>query len=349
MVAHAGACGQPDRAAYENVLVFAEVEGGRLTPLTLELLGIGARLAGELHRDLELVYLGAGIPAVLASAFGYGARGVHAAVDALLETYQPDLCLQAMERIVDRLRPRIVLFGQTDLGADLAPRLAFRLRTGVTLDCVDLALDPGTGLLRQVKPVFGGKALATFSGDALPQIVSVRQGSFAPAAFAGEVAGTVAPLDLALDASRARTRLVDKVQDETLALALDLVSAPVVVSGGRGLRDREGVELITRTANLLGGALGATRAAVDEGLLPRSILVGLTGRRVNPRLYMAVGVSGSLHHMAGCMRSRTIVAVNSDDSAPIFAFSHIGVVGDLREILEAFNDEAGRIAKKRDR
>jgi electron transfer flavoprotein alpha subunit len=116
-----------------------------------------------------------------------------------------------------------------------------------------------------------------------------------------------------------------------------------VVSGGRGIRNSDGVELISRTAGLLEGAIGATRAAVDCGWLPRSILVGLTGRRVNPRLYMAIGISGSLHHMAGCMRSHTIVAVNNDASAPIFMFAHIGVVGDYREVLEAFNDEVGKI------
>ena len=158
-------------------------------------------------------------------------------------------------------------------------------------------------------------------------------------------AGAVIPFELDLDLSGAKTRLVDKVQDETLSLALDLASASVVVSGGRGVRDKEGVELISRTADLLGGSIGATRAAVDDGLLPRSILVGLTGRRVNPRLYMAVGISGSLHHMAGCMRSRTIVAVNTDESAPIFAFSHIGVVGDFREVLAAFDDEVATLTE----
>lgn len=329
---------------HENVLVFGEVDENHLSALTVELLGIGARLAGGLHQDLHLVYLGAEMPPVLEEAYGYGAQGVYAATDPLLGDYQPDLFLQAMEQIVARLRPRIILFGQTDRGLDLAPRLAFRLRTGVTLDCIDLAIDGETGLLEQVKPVFGGKAHATFRNHAFPQIASIRQGSFAPAPYAGSTSqsGTI-PIDLALDSSRGLTRLVAKVQDETLSLALDLASASVVVSGGRGIRNKEGVELISKTASLLGGAIGGTRAAVDDRLLPRSILVGLTGRRVNPRLYIAVGISGSLHHMAGCMRSRTIVAVNTDESASIFAFSHVGVVGDCREVLEAFNNEVAKI------
>jgi electron transfer flavoprotein alpha subunit len=332
---------------HENILIFGEVDGDRLSALTLESLSIGAQLADDLHQELHLVHLGAEIPPALEEAYGYGAQRVYAGVDALLGVYQPDLYLQALEQIVARLKPRVILFGQTDTGSDLAPRLAFRLRTGVTLDCIGLATDGETGLLEQVKPVFGGKAHATFRHNAVPQIASIRQGCFPPAAYTGATSDTVALVDLTLDASRARTRLVEKIQDESNAQALSLASASIVVSGGRGLRNKAGVELISETAGLLGGAVGATRAAVDEGLLPRALLVGLTGRRVNPSLYMAIGISGSLHHMAGCMRSRTIVAVNPDESASIFMFSHIGVVGDYREVLEAFNDEAARIMNSR--
>lgn len=327
----------------EDILVIGEVEGDRLSSLTLELLGLGAELAGALQQDLHLVHLGAEIPPAIEEAYAFGAHAVYAAADPMLSVYQPDLYVQAMEQVVSQLKPRIILFGQTDRGLDLAPRLAFRLRTGVTLDCVELAIDGKTGLLEQVKPVFGGKAHGTFICNAFPQIASVRQGSFAPASLRGSTKRTVFPIDLALDPSRARTTLVDKVRDESLSLALNLASASVVVSGGRGLGNKDGVELISKTAGLLGGAIGGTRAAVDSGWLPRSILVGLTGRRVNPRLYMAIGISGSLHHMAGCMRSQTIVAINADESAPVFALSHIGVVGDYREVLEAFNDEVEKI------
>jgi electron transfer flavoprotein alpha subunit len=326
---------------HDGVLVFAEIEGGRLSPLTIELLGIGAGLARG--GSLQVVHLGADSPPVLRDAHGYGAGEVFTVSHPLLGAYEPELYLQAMEQVVSRLGPRVVLFGQTDRGLDLAPRLAFRLRTGVTLDCIGLAIDEETGLLLQVKPVFGGKAHATFRCNTLPQIASVRQGSFAPATRAGAPEGPVLPIDVVLDPARSRTKLVEKVQDGTLSLAVHLTSAPVVVSGGRGLRGKEGVEVIAETAELLGGAIAGTRAAVDSGWLPRSVLVGLTGRRVNPRLYMAVGISGSLHHMAGCMRSRTIVAVNTDEAAPIFRFSHIGVVGDYREVLEGFNDEVNRI------
>jgi electron transfer flavoprotein alpha subunit len=332
-----------DSSVPQGILVFAEVDGDRLSPLTLELLGAGARLAAGMRQALYLVHLGAAVPAGLEEAFSWGADEVYAAVDPLLAAYQPDLYLQAAQQAVAHVNPSIILFGQSDMGLDLAPRLAFKLRTGVTLDCLDLAVDGQTGLVERVKPVFGGKAHATFRCDVFPQIVSLRQGSFDPPQHDGSPAKPVLPLEVELDASRARSRLVKKVQDEELALALDLVSAPAVVTGGRGLKDLEGVESISRTAALLGGAIGATRAAVESGLLPRSVLVGLTGRRVNPRLYMAVGVSGSLHHMAGCMRSRTIVAVNTDESAPIFMFSHIGVVGDYRQVLKGFNDEAARI------
>ncbi len=336
-----------DVGGREGVLVVGEIDGDRLSPLTVELLAVGAHLAGDIHQPLCLVHLGAETPPALAQAFGYGATAVYATGDPLLGGYGPDLFLQALEQVVSQLKPRIVLFGQTDRGCDLAPRLAFRLRTGATLDCVDLAIDGDTGLLLQVKPVFGGKAHATFRCTALPQIVSVRQGSFEAAPYVESAAKTVGTIVLTLDPARSRTRLVEKIQDDTLSLAVSLVSASAVVSGGRGLRGKDGVDLIAKTADLLGGAIAGTRAAVESGWLPRSVLVGLTGRRVNPRLYMAVGISGSLHHMAGCMRSRTIVAVNCDESAPIFAFSHIGVVGDYRRVLEAFNDEVDIIRRGR--
>jgi electron transfer flavoprotein alpha subunit len=204
-------------------------------------------------------------------------------------------------------------------------------------------MDAATGLMELVKPVFGGKAHALFRQGALPGIASVRQGSFVPAEYEASKQGKVLQFELSLDPSRVKTRFLKKVQDESLALALNLASATVVVSGGRGLKRKEGIEILKETADLLGGAIAGSRAAVDSGWLPGSLQVGLTGRRINPQLYMAVGISGALQHMAGCMKSHTIVAINTDGSAPIFNLSHIGVVGDYQEVLEAFNDEVRKI------
>ncbi len=330
----------------ENVLIFGEFERDRLSTLTLELIGIGAKLARDLKQGLYLAHLGNQIQDGIAKGYGYGVDRVYAGADPLLEAYVPELYLQAMEQLVRQLKPRIILFGQTDTGLDLAPRLAFRLRTWITLDCVDLIMNSERNLMQQVKPVFGGKAHGTYLSTSLPQIASVRQGSFAPAEYDDSRKGSIFPVNLALDPSRVRTKFVKKAYDESLALALSLASAPVVVSGGRGLCGKKGAELIMETASLLGGAVAGSRAAVDSGWLPGSLQVGLTGKRVNPQLYLAVGISGSVQHMAGCMKSQKIVAINTDESAPIFSYSHIGVVGDFKEVLTAFNDEIRRLAHR---
>jgi electron transfer flavoprotein alpha subunit len=328
--------------AYRNVVIFGEIENNRLSPMTLELIGLGARLAENLTGRVCLTWLGKDVARPIEEAFGFGADGVFAACDPLLETYVPDAYLQAMEQIVPKMEPAVILFGQTDKGIDLAPRLAFRMKTAVALDCVDLSTSAHEGCMEYTKPVFGGKAHAFFSTAALPLVASVRQGSFAPAEYDGSRAGEVISLALSLEPTRIRARFVRRIEDQGLSLASVLTSAAVVVSGGRGLKSRDGVDLLKETAALLGAAVGGSRPAVDKGWLPSHLQIGLTGKRINPQVYMAVGISGSLQHMAGCMKSKMIVAVNSDESAPIFKMAHIGVVGDYKEVLEGFNEEMRR-------
>ena len=324
---------------HRNVLIFGEVEGMRLSPMTLELMGIGSRLAEGLSGETSLVWLGRAMAESLGEAYGFGADRVFAICDPLLDSYAPDAYLQAMERMVAELKPAVVLFGQTDRGIDLAPRLAFRLERAVALDCIDLSAGPDGQGATYTKPVFGGKAHAIFSTNALPLIASVRQGSFAPAEYDAARQGEVISLRPSLDVALTRTRFLGRIEDEGLSLSAILTDATVVVSGGRGLKTKEGIGLLKETAGLIGGAVGGSRPAIDNGWLPGHLQIGLTGKRINPKLYVAVGISGSLQHMAGCMKSKTIVAINSDESAPIFKMAHVGVVGDYREVLEGFNDE----------
>jgi len=324
---------------HRNVLIFGETEGNRLSPMTLELLGIGARLAAALTGKTSLVLLGSPMADSLGEGYGFGADRVFAICDPLLGSYAPDAYLQAMERMVAESKPAVVLFGQTDRGIDLAPRLAFRLETAVALDCIDLSMAPEGNSATYTKPVFGGKAHAIFSTNTLPLIASVRQGSFAPAEYDPAKRGEVISLDPSLEAALTRTRFLGRIEDEGLSLSAILTDASVVVSAGRGLKTKEGIGLLKETAGLIGGAVGGSRPAIDNGWLPSHLQIGLTGKRINPKLYVAVGISGSLQHMAGCMKSKTIVAINSDESAPIFKMAHVGVVGDYREVLEGFNDE----------
>lgn len=328
-----------------NILVFGERVDGRFTPMTSQLLNIGRKLAKELNHELGLLVLGGSKQKAAKEGFCYGADRVYVAAHPLLENYVTCSYLQAMEQIVGEKNPRIVLFGQNDKGMDLAPRLAFRIKTGVTLDCIHLEIDSGS--LRQVKPVFGGKAYGHYYNfDTWPQIVSVREGAFDPAPYDASRTGEVIELSLSFDSSKIKTRFLAKHPDGSSSLALKLASAPVVVSGGRGLRDKEGFELLRETADLLDGAIGGSRPAVDYGWVPSSLQVGLTGKKVGPQVYFAVGISGAIQHMAGCQKAKTIVAINKDEGAPIFKMAHYGVVGDYEEVLKGFNNEVKRLRAK---
>jgi electron transfer flavoprotein alpha subunit len=302
---------------------------------------IGKILSSDLNEELHLLLLGSNVQGANAG-YGYGADKVFAGSNPLLENYLTDTYLQAMEQAVAELNPSIILFAHNDKGLDLAPRLAFRLKTGVAADCVNMKIDGG--VMVTVKPVFGGKAHSDANvAESRPQIASVREGAFDPADYDESKTGEVSNLALSIDESKVKTRFVKKEKDESLALALKLAGANVVVSGGRGLKKQEGVDLIQATADLFDGAIAGSRPAVDNGWIPNALQIGLTGKKVNPQMYMAVGISGALQHMAGCSKSKTIVAINSDEAAPIFKMSHYGVVADYKEVLEAFNDEVKKL------
>jgi electron transfer flavoprotein alpha subunit len=332
----------------KGILILGELDGEQLSLMTTQLMRIGKKISEDLGQELSLIFFGSESSKEAETGYGYGADKVYTAIDPSLDHYMTDVYLQAMEQVVQELKPSVILFGQNDMGLDLAPSLAFRLKTGVSLDCVDLISDPGKGILEQVKPVFGGKAQAVFTCDAgRPQIASVREGAFDPQEYDESLNKEAVPLNLSLDPSRIRTRFLKKEKDESLDLALKLAAANIVVSGGRGLKNKSGMDLLRETADLLGGAVAGSRPAVDYGWLPSSLQVGLTGKKVNPQVYMAVGISGALQHMAGCSKSKNILAINSDESAPIFKLSHMGIVGDFREVLKGFNDEIKKIKEKK--
>jgi electron transfer flavoprotein alpha subunit len=324
-----------------DVLVFGEMENNRLSSMTVELMGTGVILSQGLKGELILVVLeGAATPGI-EQGYGYGAQRVYGAHDPLLSDYAPEAYLQAMEQMVQVLEPAVILFGQTDRAIDVAPRLAFKVGAAINLDCVGLRVGPD-GEVEHTKPVFGGKAHAVFASRTFPQVISMRQGSSPLPPCDESRQGEVIPFHLSLDPARIRVRFLERIQDESLSFAAVLMNAPIVVSGGRGLKTKEGVDLLKETAATIGGAVGGSRPAIDNGWLPSHLQIGLTGKRVNPQIYMAVGISGSLQHMAGCMKSKIIVAINSDESAPIFKMAHIGVVGDYKEVLEGFNEEMRR-------
>ncbi len=328
---------------HNGILVFGEIEEGHLATWTAQLMRAGRKLADELNQELNLILLGTDLQAVGQTGFAFGADNVYTVSDPLLEHYLTDSYIQAMEQVVQHLNPYILLFGQNEKGMDLAPRLAFRLEVGIILDCVDVGLDCECGLVACVKPVFGGKAHCKYTSKGSdPLIISIRNGSFEAADCDQSRTGEIINFEISLVPSEFRTRFLKKIEDDGFALACSLLSAPVVVSGGRGLKKQEGFDLLRETAKIIGGIVAGSRPAIDSGWLPNALQVGLTGVKINPEIYFAIGISGAMQHMAGCLKSKVIVAINNDEAAPIFQMSHYGVIADYNEVLRAFNDEIVR-------
>ncbi|HLE01909.1 MAG TPA: electron transfer flavoprotein subunit alpha/FixB family protein, partial [Dehalococcoidia bacterium] len=283
---------------FPGVLICGEVSDGRLAPITAELLGAGRRLADALQEELALALAGSGVGGAASEAVALGADKVYVADDPLLQGYQTEPYLAVMEKLCRQLSPQILLLGQTSAGRDLAPRLAFRLGTGLAMDCVELAIDPATRNLLQTRPVYGGNARATFVTEGRPQVATVRAKSMEPIPRDASRRGEVIPVPAELNPASFKAKVVERVKEEAAGVKLE--EAEVIVSGGRGIGGPENFAMLEELAKLLGGTVGATRAACDAGWVPSTIQVGLTGKIVSPNLYVAVALSGSSQHLAGC-------------------------------------------------
>jgi electron transfer flavoprotein alpha subunit len=260
---------------------------------------------------------------------------VYVVEDPRLKEYVADRYIQVAEKVVKELSPRVVLMGQTAIGRELAPRLAFRLGTTVTTDCLDLNIDPQTKLLLQTKPVYGGNALAVFTSESMPQMATVRSKAMSPLARDPSRRGEIIKTKADIDESKVKTTVLQTVKEEAVGVKLE--DAPVIVTGGRGMGGPEPFKTILKElADLLHGAVGASRPPADNGWVPESLHIGLTGKIVAPDLYIAVAVSGASQHMAGCSGSKHIVAINKDPDANIFKEAEFGVVGRYEEVLPAF-------------
>jgi electron transfer flavoprotein alpha subunit len=324
-------------AENKGVMVYAEVGEGKLASIAAEGLGIGKKLADELGQELSAVLIGSGVSGLAQEAIVAGAGKVYVVDDPLLKDYQTDSYLAVMEKVVKQVMPQILIIGQTSIGRDLAPRLAFRLETTVTLDCVDLAIDPASKRLMRTKPVYGGNARAVFTGETDPQIVTIRTKAMTPLAPDTSRKGEVIKIDAGLDASAVRTKVLDKVVEEVEGIRLE--DAEVVVSGGRGIGGAEGFKQLEELAKMLKGAMGASRPPCDNGWVPDTLQVGLTGKIIAPNVYIAIAISGSSQHMSGCSGSKNIIAINKDAEANIFREARFGVVGDWKKILPAFTSK----------
>lgn len=322
---------------YKGVMVISEVVDGKLAAITTELLGGGRKLATTLGEELSAVLLGSGVSGLAQEAVAFGADKVYVVDDPLLKDYQADSNIFIIEKLVKQVNPRIVMMGQTSIGRDLAPRLAFRLGTAATLDCLDLAIDPTSKQLLQTKPVYGGNALATVSSPTDPQVVTIRTKTMSALERSPSRQGAITKFDAGLSPSVIRTKVLQKVKQEVVGIKLE--DAEVVVCGGRGIGGAEGFKQLDELAKILKGAVGATRPPCDNGWIPEGQQIGLTGKIIAPTLYIAVALSGSSQHMSGCSGSKTIVAINKDPESNIFKMAQYGVVGDWKKVIPAFTNK----------
>ena len=322
---------------YKGVMAFCEVTEGRLAAIGTELLGCGRKLADDLGEELCAVLVGSEVSGLAQDVIAFGADKVYVVEDALLKDYETDSYVSVMEKAVKQAMPQILLLGQTNVGRDLAPRLACRLETAVSLDCVELAIDPDSKLMLQTKPVYGGNARAIFTSESYPQMATVRAKAMTPLERDDSRKGEVVNIEAGLDPSAIKTKVLETVVEEVEGIKLE--DADVIVTGGRGIGGPEGFEDLAELAKLLKAAVGASRPPCDNGWVPDTMQVGLTGKIVSPDLYIAVALSGSSQHLAGCSGSKNIVAVNKDPEANIFKEAAYGVVGDWKKVIPALTEK----------
>jgi len=324
-------------AEYKGVMIIGEAKERKLAVITAELLGCGRELADDLGQELCCLLVGSDISSLAREAVAFGADKVYVVDVPLLKDYQTDPYLSVVEQVAKQLMPQVILFGQTDIGRDLAPRLAFRLGTSVTTDCVELAIDPDSKLLLQTKPVYGGNARAIFTCESYPQIATVRAKAMSPLERDESRQGEVIDIEASLDPQAMRAKLLEKVVEEVEGIRLE--DAEVVVCGGRGIGGAEGFQQLEELARILKGAVGATRPPCDNGWVPTSYQIGLTGKIIAPDLYIAIALSGSSQHMTGCSSAKNVVAINKDFEANIFREARFGIVADWKQVLPAFTEK----------
>ncbi|MBI5284746.1 MAG: electron transfer flavoprotein subunit alpha/FixB family protein [Chloroflexi bacterium] len=313
-----------------GVLILAEVADGAVASVTQELIGAAQRLSAG---PVSAMLLGSGVEAAASKITGV--EKTYVVDDAALADYTTDGFSQAAAAVAKEADPAVILLGQTNIGRDLGPALAYRLGTAVAMDTT--ALEMQDGRLHTTRPAYGGNARAVNSFTATPAVATVRPKS--QNAAEGGSAGAVAKV--AFDATGIRTKVTDR--KVATAEGVRLEDAEVVVAGGRGLGGPEGFAQIEELAHILGGAVGASRAVADLGWRPVAEQVGLTGKVVSPTLYIAVAISGASQHMAGCSGSKNIVAINKDADANIFKTSRFGIVGDFKVVMPALIDAVKKV------
>lgn len=326
-----------------EVWVFVEQRSGKPADVSFELLSKGRKLADSLKGVLKAVVIGHEMQEVAKETFRYGAKEVLLVDHLELKDYKTLPYSRVMNELVTTHRPRIVLFGATFIGRDLAPRVASFTRSGLTADCTDLQISDVTylrkdykELLLQIRPAFGGNIIATIITPDVPiQMATVREGVMEKVPLNSPQKGKIVEVPYESNDLDQLIKIVKRHHEEK---KVNLKVAPIIVAGGYGMGTKENFNLLYELAALLGGEVAGSRAAVDAGFIPPDRQVGQTGVTVRPKLYIACGISGAIQHRAGMQESKKIIAINTDPEAPIFDVCHYGIVGDAIEVIPKFID-----------
>jgi len=324
--------GQADMADWSGVMIYAEYRHGRIAPVAFELLGIGRQLADQQNVSLSAVLLGDGLGDTGQELVAYGADKVYQVDDAALANFTDEAYANILEDLVREHKPAIVLAGATAIGRSFIPLVATSLATGLTADCTELSIRPEDGMLLQTRPAFGGNIMATIECPyTRPQMATVRPRVMQAVDPDPTRPGEVITYEPPTEKLQSKVKVLRNVLEEQNQV--NITEGEIIVAGGRGLENEKGFELIKELADALGGAVGASRAAVDSEWIAYQHQVGQTGKTVNPKLYVACGISGAIQHVVGMQSSETIVAINRDPNAPIFDVATYGIVGDLFEVI----------------
>lgn len=331
-----------DKTEYKNVWVFVEQVKGEIKNVSHELLGEGRKLADAMGQKLAGVIIGDNVAELAKDVFASGADMVYLVEGPEFAYYTTDGYTGVMTDLIETYKPSVILLGATNDGRDLGPRVACRVGTGLTADCTNLGIDEQTGLVAWTRPAFGGNIMATIlCPDHRPQMGTVRPKVFKrPEQDFGRT-GEIIKFQSKVNANDIRTKLVDIVQVCTTSCNLE--EAEIIVSGGRGMGKPENFCYIEELAEVLGGVVGASRAAVDAGWKPHMHQVGQTGKTVGPKIYFACGISGAIQHVAGMSSSDVVIAINKDPEANIFKIADVGIVGDCMEVLPALIEECKKV------
>ena len=317
---------------YKGVYVFAQQVDHEITGVSFELIGKGKELAADLGTDVTAILIGSGVRDLADELAAYGADKVIVIDDPAAEIYTTEVYAHAVYSVIQKYKPEIVLYGATAIGRDLAPRVSARVHTGLTADCTKLEIDPETKNLRMTRPAFGGNIMATIvCPDFRPQMATVRPGVMQKIE---KIEGTKANVEEYNPGFEKNNKYVEVLEViKKVNETVDIQDAKILVSGGRGVGSPENFKLLYDLADAIGGTVSSSRACVDAGWVEKSLQVGQTGKTVRPHVYFAIGISGAIQHLAGMEESDIIIAINKDETAPIFNVADYGIVGDLNKVV----------------